>query len=1122
VENIRSNHCAISHLLQDADIILLQEHWLLNFEKEEATSNLPAWSSIVRSIDDDLHEDDVSFSSRPQGHGGTAVLYKHNMEAYITPIQDGNPRILPVLLQLPGLQLCIINCYLPSGNSGTALQRFAEDIGIIQAIVEKFQSSWRIIIAGDLNADIIHRSGKKEKLLLNLIEQLNLNLSRCTNNSDHTFRHKSYTNVTSYLDYFITSKDIVSKLLVLNDSPVNTSAHYPVLLQVDTPQESASTEMKKKEIVYSKRTVKWLDGDPELYEQVIESALVESNLNVLMAEEAITELERIIHYAESQAFPVKASRPVRGRRGPFSPLIADAVATSKFAHFSWKEAGRPPAEHPLTLEKKLASKAVRTAQRQYEAEKRRKLYDQILNAHERDQATFFKLLKRRHGSAASDVALRIDGDLEYNSEAQREAWASFYEDLATSTSDGQDSCTLESIRILARQMPTLKVLRDHTEKAIRRLNSGKAADLTELQAEHFKLGGRALVDAVTAIINLMLQERQIPDTMKQGYKIPIPKKGKDVLERGNHRGITITPVLGKILEHILEDISRPGLGGSNSYLQFGFTEGKSPSMATLCLTEAAAQAKDEAQPLYVATLDAQKAFDVVDHDLLKLKLHHTGVRGPQWLIIDNLYSNCSETVRWRGSYSRPYKVTQGVRQGGVLSTSLYKEYVNPLLTDFERSGVGLHIGGIYLGSPTCADDVLLLSHSETELQAMLNVAYTYSAHNKYTLHPGKSTVTQLVGTNKHPPELKLGDKSITTSSQFTHLGLTWTHGRLSPMLEERISAGRRAAYMLVGAGIHGTDGLNPVVSARVMTTQVLPRMIHGLEAVVPKTAELLQLSRIHRGLLRQHQTLPERVACVAIHLLTGTYPLEAHIQHKSLMLFGALCRMPEGSPLREMVQRQLSRPENSHSWFVHVRKLAAKHDIDLMSLWRNPTAAVTWKAYVKERVYGDSYLAMVQEATTRSSLKWLDLRLCRRGKPHPVWQESIYNLEETRRAALRAKLLTGVYTLQDTLEKFGKAPNSICTICKSGDNEDLLHFLLKCEGLAATRNPIMMDIDRLLQAINVNTNDSNIKTKIILNGGLGGIGTTEEWRRDISIKVNALIDGLHKSRETALQEKVVL
>ena len=52
--------------------------------------------------------------------------------------------------------------------------------------------------------------------------------------------------------------------------------------------------------------------------------------------------------------------------------------------------------------------------------------------------------------------------------------------------------------------------------------------------------------------------------------------------------------------------------------QCGFTAGLSPLFASVMKTEAISTVKP-GSPLFVATLDAQKAFDVVDHQLLLLK-----------------------------------------------------------------------------------------------------------------------------------------------------------------------------------------------------------------------------------------------------------------------------------------------------------------------------------------------------------------------------------------------------------------------------------------------------------------------------------------------------------------------
>jgi hypothetical protein len=47
-----------------------------------------------------------------------------------------------------------------------------------------------------------------------------------------------------------------------------------------------------------------------------------------------------------------------------------------------------------------------------------------------------------------------------------------------------------------------------------------------------------------------------------------------------------------------------------------------------------------------------------------------------WKVIQDLYSDMSSQVKWNGLTSKHFNIKQGVRQGGVLSTHLYKSYIN--------------------------------------------------------------------------------------------------------------------------------------------------------------------------------------------------------------------------------------------------------------------------------------------------------------------------------------------------------------------------------------------------------------------------------------------------------------
>ena len=71
-----------------------------------------------------------------------------------------------------------------------------------------------------------------------------------------------------------------------------------------------------------------------------------------------------------------------------------------------------------------------------------------------------------------------------------------------------------------------------------------------LTAEHFKLAGHELSEFLTCFLNYVIDTGTVSMVLKEGILTLIFKKG-DPSNPGNYRGITITLVLLKILEHII-------------------------------------------------------------------------------------------------------------------------------------------------------------------------------------------------------------------------------------------------------------------------------------------------------------------------------------------------------------------------------------------------------------------------------------------------------------------------------------------------------------------------------------------------------------------------------------------
>ncbi|CAC5377799.1 unnamed protein product [Mytilus coruscus] len=175
-------------------------------------------------------------------------------------------------------------------------------------------------------------------------------------------------------------------------------------------------------------------------------------------------------------------------------------------------------------------------------------------------------------------------------------------------------------------------------------------------------------------------------------------------------------------------------------------------MAAQILSEACSEISGK-QTIFVSTLDSQKTFDVVSHEILMDRLYYYGLNLNLCNISEELYSGVTSTVKWKGETSTSFDIHQGVRQGGILSTHLYKAYINELLLDLQKRNLGTHIGNNYVGCPTCADDIVLLSLNREEMQEMLNIVDNYSKDHRFNMHPQKSNV--IIETGKNITSLKI-------------------------------------------------------------------------------------------------------------------------------------------------------------------------------------------------------------------------------------------------------------------------------------------------------------------------------------------------------------------------------
>ena len=134
-----------------------------------------------------------------------------------------------------------------------------------------------------------------------------------------------------------------------------------------------------------------------------------------------------------------------------------------------------------------------------------------------------------------------------------------------------------------------------------------------------------------------------------------------------------------------------------------------PEIANICWI--IKKAREFQKNIYFCFIDYAKVFDCVDHNKLWKILKDMGIPDHLSCLLRNLYAGQEATVRTGHGTKDWFQIGKGVRQGCILSLSLFNLYAEYIMrkAGLEEAQAGIKIAGKNINYLRYADDTTLMA-----------------------------------------------------------------------------------------------------------------------------------------------------------------------------------------------------------------------------------------------------------------------------------------------------------------------------------------------------------------------------------------------------------------------------
>ena len=333
------------------------------------------------------------------------------------------------------------------------------------------------------------------------------------------------------------------------------------------------------------------------------------------------------------------------------------------------------------------------------------------------------------------------------------------------TSFPHDESALDTIPDLEQDpQQTADITVDEIRKSIKRCKYHKAPGIDQITAEAIRQGGEPMVQMLHKISRKVWSEEVTPSDWSKMLVSPIHKKG-DRLNPANYRAISLLSIPGKVFSQILLDRIKIKTEECLKESQFGFRPNRGTIDAIFVTRQIFEKAREHNVDIHLNFIDFKSAFDTIWRKALWKMMRSIGIDQKIIRIIENLYKDTECAVVIEGNLTNWFNVRVGVRQGCLLSPTLFNIFLDFVMADLKSIQNNLSLTENLSCDVRYADDTTLITTIFNRLK--LSTAELEESCKKWGMYIN-SAKTKVISSNGG--EISINNEIIGRVDSFVYLG----------------------------------------------------------------------------------------------------------------------------------------------------------------------------------------------------------------------------------------------------------------------------------------------------------------------------------------------------------------